>query len=263
MELSTQEQETIRLIDFVKAKPKKYLKAFTVNEGLIYCVDPLRALKDCGVSVYANAEAAKMDIVPQRYEGGFKVWECELRAVEHLEASADLRERTRGARVAELGCGAGLIGVLSCKLGAAFVLFQDYNQDVLDHATRLNLQLNFADNEPSVELWATSWSDWEQRLRREPLDEQRRFDLVWGADILYETAHYPVLIDLLCRLLRREGRAVIVSKVFYFGNSGDLLEFKNVLARDARLELEQQIELRDAMGSSKEILLLKFAAASP
>ena len=55
--------------------------------------------------------------------GGLKIWECTLDLMEYIlkgEIKFD------GLKVLDLGCGSGLLGILSYCRGAAAVHFQDY-----------------------------------------------------------------------------------------------------------------------------------------
>ncbi|CAI5983752.1 unnamed protein product [Closterium sp. NIES-65] len=85
------------------------------------------------------------DLVPGKYEGGFKLWEA---AVDLMEAvREDMRDGTlsfRRKHVLELGCGHGLPGILACLKGAAAVHFQDFNAEVLLNLTIPNLTANLA-----------------------------------------------------------------------------------------------------------------------
>jgi predicted nicotinamide N-methyase len=74
------------------------------------------------------------------YEGGLKLWECALDLVHYIAANLSL---VRGKRVLELGCGQGLPGICSLVYGqAAQVMFQDYNEEVLEQATTKTVALN-------------------------------------------------------------------------------------------------------------------------
>ena len=78
------------------------------------------------------SELAATDLVPNVYEGGFKVWECArdlLEVMHDLERSGELR--LEGAAVLEAGCGAGLPGALALRRGARRVVMQDFNPSVL------------------------------------------------------------------------------------------------------------------------------------
>ncbi|MDB5304568.1 MAG: prmC 1 [Phycisphaerales bacterium] len=80
--------------------------------------------------------------------------------------------------VLDLGCGMGLAGTVAAALGAKVL---------------------FADLEPAALLFAALNSlPWRNRVRTRRLDWQRgrlaeRFDLILGADILYERAQWPFL----------------------------------------------------------------------
>ncbi|MDB5355202.1 MAG: prmC 1 [Phycisphaerales bacterium] len=81
-------------------------------------------------------------------------------------------------RVLDLGCGMGLAGTVAAALGATVL---------------------FADLEPPALLFAALNSlPWHQRVRTRRLDWQHdrlaeRFDLILGADILYERPQWPFL----------------------------------------------------------------------
>eukprot|EP00850_Spirogloea_muscicola_P000972 SM000003S11217 [mRNA] locus=s3:1644579:1647510:+ [translate_table: standard] len=85
------------------------------------------------------------DIVPGKYEGGLKLWECTIDLIETLRREIqDGRLSFRGKHVLELGCGHGLPGILACTKGAAVVHFQDFNEEVLLHLTIPNVHVNMA-----------------------------------------------------------------------------------------------------------------------
>lgn len=62
------------------------------------------------------------DLIPQVYEGGFKVWECTQDLADFLDEKREFEDK----RVCDLGCSAGILGILSLNLGAKSVHFQDY-----------------------------------------------------------------------------------------------------------------------------------------
>ena len=78
-------------------------------------------------------ELQRSDLISGVYEGGLKVWECTLDMLQFIsDKGADL---VAGKRVLELGCGQGLPGIMCAKLGAASVLLQDYNDEVIKGVT--------------------------------------------------------------------------------------------------------------------------------
>lgn len=68
------------------------------------------------------ANGIHSDLIPAVYEGGLKIWECTVDLIDYI-AHSDLQ--LEGKKVLDLGCGAGLVGILALKKGS-FVHFQDY-----------------------------------------------------------------------------------------------------------------------------------------
>ncbi|XP_028279348.1 histidine protein methyltransferase 1 homolog [Parambassis ranga] len=81
----------------------------------------------------------RSDLISGVYEGGLKVWECTYDLLELLEKDG---ETFGGKAVLDLGCGAGLLGLLALKRGARQVHFQDYNSTVIEQLTVPNVMLN-------------------------------------------------------------------------------------------------------------------------
>src|SRR5512143_2254393 len=104
--------------------------------------------------------------------------------------------RVRGKRVLELGCGLGLAGIAAARAGATVVL-SDYEEDALLFA-RYNALQNVPELPPGFLHF-----DWRQpRLARE-------FDLLLGADILYERRHFLPLLEAFGALLAPGGSVVL------------------------------------------------------
>ena len=100
-----------------------------------------------------------------------------------------------GKRVVELGCGVGLPSVTALA-GGAEVVAADYYGAALDFAA-YNALTNTG-REPDALLL-----DW-----RDPPEGLSRFDLVLGADVLYEAHDCFALADLVPRLLSPGGEAL-------------------------------------------------------
>ena len=93
-----------------------------------------------------------------------------------------------GLRVLELGCGLGLPSIVAA-LGGARVLATDWSPEALEVAAA-NAERNGAD----VETALVSWAGAQQLVRAAP------WDLVLGADLLYERRNADQLLELLPRL---------------------------------------------------------------
>lgn len=113
--------------------------------------------------------------------------------------AADLAVRDlAGARVLELGCGVGLPAIVAALAGAR-VLATDWYPDALEHAAA-----NAAANGAEV---ATMLVDW--RHPPPALAAAGPFDLVTGADVLYEERNGRALAALIPPLLAAGGEVLI------------------------------------------------------
>jgi len=104
-----------------------------------------------------------------------ELWESGLGIGQML---ASLPEMVRGKNVLDLGCGMGLAGTVTAALGAN-VLFADLEADSLLFATLNSL--------PWREKVRTRRLNW----KKDRLDE--RFEVILGADILYEKQQWEFL----------------------------------------------------------------------
>lgn len=102
----------------------------------------------------------------------------------------------KGRTLLELGCGIGLVAATALKAGFD-VTASDYYEDALSFA-RLNAQSNGL-REPQTMIL-----DW-----RHLPDAIPAFDVVVGADVLYERAYGPVVARAIATTLAERGRAVI------------------------------------------------------
>jgi predicted nicotinamide N-methyase len=100
---------------------------------------------------------------------------------------------TPGAEALELGCGLGLPGIVALSRGLK-VTFSDHDPSALRFAAD-NARLNGFENVSTLEL------DW----RRPPAD--RRFAVIFGADLIYESSHAEWLSGCIQRLLAADGIA--------------------------------------------------------
>jgi predicted nicotinamide N-methyase len=98
------------------------------------------------------------------------------------------RRDVRGLRVLELGCGLGVPSIVAA-LGGARVLATDWSPEALEVAAA-NAERNRADVDTELASWADS----------DRLERQAPWDLVLGADLLYEQRNVDQLLALLPRL---------------------------------------------------------------
>jgi predicted nicotinamide N-methyase len=98
------------------------------------------------------------------------------------------RRDVEGLRVLELGCGLGLPSIVAA-LGGAHVLATDWSPEGLEVA-----ETNAARNRAELETAVVSWAGPEVLVHSAP------WDLVLGADLLYERRNVDQLLSLLPRL---------------------------------------------------------------
>ncbi|KDQ31663.1 hypothetical protein PLEOSDRAFT_1074207 [Pleurotus ostreatus PC15] len=115
-------------------------------------------------------------------------------------------------RVLELGAGTGLVSLTIAKLleqrvKKAFILASDFFPSVLSNL-KSNIHLNFPDLQPSdptqVEAGFLDWSQYQSMLsagQHPPFDQP--FDLIVGADIIYEDKHAEWIKQCLEILLKK------------------------------------------------------------
>jgi predicted nicotinamide N-methyase len=95
----------------------------------------------------------------------------------------------RGARVLELGCGLGLPSLAAARAGGR-VLATDWSPQAIEL-----LRGNAERNGIAIDVERADWA------APAPLLERAPWDLVLGADLVYERRNVPLLLDLLPRLL--------------------------------------------------------------
>jgi predicted nicotinamide N-methyase len=106
-------------------------------------------------------------------------------------------ERWRsGQKALEIGCGLGLAGLVGLSMGLD-VVFSDYDGAPLRFVDR-----SARENEFETARYVTQLLDWQN-----PPDE--RFEIILGADVLYERRLVPLVVNVLDRMLARGGLALL------------------------------------------------------
>ena len=181
-------------------------------------------------SALLEAIAINSDLIPGVYEGGLKIWEgsCDL-----LEYLCTGKIELNGTRVLELGCGAGLPGIVALLHGASCVTFQDYNPGVINLFTIPNILANVtAQPTPSMKFFAGDWSDLMALIN--PSDEpSMKYDIVLTSETVYCVDSQPKLLQLIKKHVKPcTGRALVAGKSHYFGVGGSMEMFKTLVSND-------------------------------
>ncbi len=110
-----------------------------------------------------------------------ELWPASIALADWL---AERKHDISGRFCLDLGCGLGLTAMAASALGANTVAV-DYEKNAL-HFARLNAEKNSVPQP----LWTVA--DW-----RSPAFKPRRFDFIWGGDIMYERRFVTPVLDCL------------------------------------------------------------------
>uniref|UniRef100_A0A1I7Z2P4 protein-histidine N-methyltransferase n=1 Tax=Steinernema glaseri TaxID=37863 RepID=A0A1I7Z2P4_9BILA len=131
------------------------------------------------------------------YGGGLTISQAE-RDLGAFLLSNECKFKIKGKDVFEIGCGAGLLGILACKKRCGRLTVQDFNGPVLKCFTRNNFFLNDI-NAALVEFFDGDWFELTKVLRT------RQFDLILAAETIYNAKSYEKLHDLMFKTLKDNG----------------------------------------------------------
>ncbi|NXD93368.1 MET18 methyltransferase, partial [Chaetorhynchus papuensis] len=206
--------------------------------------------------IVSKSVSSHSDLIPGCYEGGLKIWECTFDLMDYFsEAKIEFTNKT----VLDLGCGAGLLGIVALRGKANRVHFQDYNSTVIDEITLPNVVANCinegrrmgngkdrkaskppskrarkAEGSPDVlnrcRFFSGEWSQVSQLL----LSSNKHFskyDIILTSETIYNPDYYSALHDTLSELLHKKGCVYLASKVHYFGVGGGIYLFEKFIEK--------------------------------
>ncbi|XP_067890376.1 histidine protein methyltransferase 1 homolog [Heterodontus francisci] len=236
----------------------KHLNVWTVERALAQGAE--------GEPGLSGAISSCSDLVPGVYEGGLKIWQCTFDLIDYL-AAVELG----GRRVLDLGCGAGLLGIIALRKQAGEVHFQDYNGAVIEGVTIPNVALN-EDGEGELPLDGEKHPDGEhgcdeppgkrRKAQVSPLPSEPRllsrcrffsgdwsqfgkvnggsfkYDVILTSETLYNPDCYGDLHDALSSLLSQDGTVYLASKTHYFGVGGGIHLYESYVKQKKVFEIE-------------------------
>ncbi|KAK9298128.1 hypothetical protein QLX08_008447 [Tetragonisca angustula] len=212
-----------------------------------------KALHDLRMENCANiveAESQHSDLIPAKYEGGLKIWECSYDLSQYLfENNVEFQ----GKFVLDLGCGTGVIGLVAL-LKNSIVHFQDYNVEVIKTVTIPNVLLNFDDRESVLKRCQFFCGDWGSftKLRSSNGDKFVRYDLIFTSETIYNPDNHKKLYEVFKQRLKEDGIGLIAGKSYYFGVGGGIRQFQNLIEEDGIFDVETVWKNRE--GLQREIL---------
>ncbi|NWT11047.1 MET18 methyltransferase, partial [Vireo altiloquus] len=204
--------------------------------------------------IVSQSVSSHSDLIPGVYEGGLKIWECTFDLIDYFsEAEIEFTNKT----VLDLGCGAGLLGIVALRGKADRVHFQDYNSTVIDEITLPNVVANCinkgrrmgseknrkaskppskrprkAEGSPDVlnrcRFFSGEWSQVSQLLlsSNKPFS---KYDIILTSETIYNPDYYSALHNTLAQLLDKNGCVYLASKVHYFGVGGGISLFEKFI----------------------------------
>ncbi|XP_050310575.1 histidine protein methyltransferase 1 homolog isoform X2 [Anthonomus grandis grandis] len=193
-----------------------------------------------------SADEQHSDLQNGVYEGGLKVWECTFDLINHL---TELKLDLKGKNVLDLGCGAGLLGILSLHVGALRCTFQDYNLEVLKYVTVPNLKLNGEELLDRSEFYSGDWESFFNQLTQ-------KFDLILTSETIYNIDCYEKLHSTFEKLLKPDGAIYLAAKSYYFGVGGGIALFEDFLSRKNTFKAQRSWSCSE--GLKREILEITF-----
>jgi 2-polyprenyl-3-methyl-5-hydroxy-6-metoxy-1,4-benzoquinol methylase len=199
------------------------------------------------------AESENTDLIPAVYEGGLKIWECTKDLADYLTADDGVAENLEDKRVLDLGCGAGILGLVCLKQKAAHVEFQDYNKEVLEHVTITNVILNLNDDRSEIAPTTFYSGDWSSYAKL--TGEADMFDIILTCETIYNVDNYEKLVDVFDKKLRDEGVVYLAAKTYYFGVGGGTRQFEEYLK--SRKNYTYEVVWKNSDGVAREILKLQ------
>ncbi|KAG9480594.1 histidine protein methyltransferase 1 homolog [Eleutherodactylus coqui] len=215
------------------------------------------------------------DLISGVYEGGMKIWECTFDLLRYIE---DEDVNLEDKRVLDLGCGAGLLGIVSLKQKAKIVHFQDYNSTVIEEITIPNALVNYnsdhvttnTDGEPrgkrvkksevkagplsKCRFFSGEWSHFTQLMQNQV--PPMKYDVILTSETIYNPTYYGALLDVFQNLLANDGIVYLASKSHYFGVGGGVDLFENFV-KESNLFNIRTLKIHDD-GLQRVLLKLDF-----
>jgi predicted nicotinamide N-methyase len=224
-----------------------------------------------GDNMIATAVLQQTDIIPGVYEGGLKTWECSVDLVKYL---SDLQNSEfENKSILELGCGSALPGVY-CLTRGANVDFQDYNQEILSLVTIPNVLINTTNapakenidkngtfeteiqfssiNSNKTRFWYGDWDSLNDLYQ----SQNRRYDIILTSETIYSIEYHQRLYKIIKNSLNEHGIVYIAAKANYFGCSGSLYQFLDLVQKDNKFSIEVVFTNSDSI--RREIVKLQL-----
>lgn len=192
------------------------------------------------------------DIIPNQYEGGYKLWEGAIDLAEYLHTQHHCDGLFHSqCQVLELGAGHALPAIVAAKCGSRFIALQDYNEDVIRDVTAPNMKANVSD-QVYVSYYSGGWDSLPEVI-------DHSFDIILAAETIYAQDQVHALAECVLKLLNSNGVAFVAGKKYYFGVGGGMEAFNVALQHVAQrlnvsVQSQRVSEIRDGASNVREIV---------
>lgn len=88
------------------------------------------------------------------------------------------------------------------------------------------------------------------------LEESEKYDVLLTAETIYEQEYHTRLYQLMKTIIKKGGSAYVAAKGYYFGCSGSLSQFLDLVRRDQHCEIETVFQ--NSQTVRREIVRLRF-----
>lgn len=223
-------------INLIKFDSDDYLKHIEIEP-----------IKTSNFEIKSSNVPESTDLIPGKYEGGLKIWECSIDLLNFLQNKYSKIQNTN-MDVLELGCGHGFPGIYML-LKNSKVVFQDFNKEVLENCT-LNYIQNLSQkyNYDLKDKFSFIDGDWSN------FNYKNKFDLILSADTLYSVSNYDKIYEILRNYLNKNGVAYFASKRFYFGVGGSTAEFMEFIKGKGEFNISKVKEINNGISNIRDIL---------
>ncbi len=194
-------------------------------------------------------EDSNVDIIPNVYEGGLKIWESSVDLVRFMLNGGI--GKLHGKRVVELGCGHGFPGILALLDGASEVTFCDFNSSVLLQATAPAVRKNVGSLERS-HFFSGDWAS-----LPDAVELNAPFDLVLSSETIYTEERAMGVARALTALLSTDpgATAYVSGKRHYFGTGGGSDAFRSALKEiDSSFSITTPLKVDNLGGNIREVM---------
>ncbi|KAI4499711.1 hypothetical protein M0802_005281 [Mischocyttarus mexicanus] len=202
-----------------------------------------------------EAESQHSDLIPAKYEGGLKIWECTYDLIEYL-----IKENIafENKLVLDLGCGTGVIGLVAL-LNGSLVHFQDYNAEVIKLVTISNVLLNCEDKRRTLDkckFYCGDWASFVMLFDKDIKDKDQKYDFIFTSETIYNPENHRKLYEVFKKRLRPDGIGLVAAKTYYFGVGGGMRQFETIVKEDQMFNTE--VVWKNSQGLQREILKLSW-----